>query len=265
MSSVSLPAATHAEPRLPETTPPPTATALVGVSVVVPMFNERECVTGLMASLQRLEQSLGNRFAFEFILVDDGSSDETVALLEGAIGNRPHYRVVKHLANRGIAAAIQTGLRAATHDIVASLDCDGSYDSMLLAEMVPRLAPGVDLVTASPYLRGGAVENVPQWRLTLSRLASRMYGVVCRRKLTCYTSCYRVYRRDAVAPLELENEGFTGVAELLWKVLEGGGEVVEHSALLKSRTAGQSKMRVVRAAFGHLRLMSTIARSRLRK
>jgi glycosyltransferase involved in cell wall biosynthesis len=229
------------------------------------MFNERECVAELMASLQRLEHSLGNRFDFEFILVDDGSADETATLLEDAIGGRRHYRVVTHGVNRGIAAAIQTGLRAATHDIVASLDCDGSYDSMLIAEMVPRLAPGVDLVTASPYHRGGAVENVPHWRLVLSRLASRMYGVVCRRKLTCYTSCYRVYRRDAVASLELVNEGFTGVAELLWKVLEGGGQVVEQPALLKSRTAGQSKMRVVRAALGHLRLMSTIARSRLQK
>jgi hypothetical protein len=67
-----------------------------------------------------------------------------------------------------------------------------------------------------------------------------------------------------VAPIELENERFVGVAELLWKVLERGGKVVEHPALLRSRAAGQSKMRVINAALGHIRLIIKIARKRFR-
>jgi dolichol-phosphate mannosyltransferase len=135
---------------------------------------------------------------------------------------------------------------------------------MVIGDLVARLQPGVDLVTASPYHRDGRVENVPHWRLALSRLASRLYGLACRHRLSCYTSCFRVYRRSAIAPIELENERFVGVAELLWKVLDRGGVVVEHPALLRSRVAGQSKMRIVRATLGHLRLIGKIAVTRLR-
>jgi dolichol-phosphate mannosyltransferase len=235
----------------------------LAVSVIVPLYNEREVVPSLVASLARLEQEFADRYDFEFLLVDDGSLDETVALLEAALADRPRCRLIRHGQNRGIGAAIQTGLRAASHDIAASMDCDGSYDPALLGELIPLLTPGVHLVTASPYHIAGAVENVPLWRLRLSRLASQLYGVVCWHKLTCYTSCFRVYRTSAVVPLELRNEGFVGVAELLCRVLSSGGVVVEHPAMLRSRVAGTSKMRVARASLGHLRLMTRLAAKRI--
>lgn len=234
------------------------------VSVVVPMFNERECVASLMRSLAAVERELGEQYEFEFVLVDDGSSDETVELLNAAIAGRERYRVVEHGVNRGIAAAIGTGIRASSCEVVVSMDCDGSYDPLLMGELIPHLVAGVDLVTASPYHRAGGVENVPLWRLRLSRLASQLYGLACRHKLSCYTSCFRVYRRSAVVDIELENPGFVGVAELLCNVLQQGGGVVEHPALLRSRVAGHSKMRVVRASLGHLRLISRVLADRLR-
>lgn len=240
------------------------AASTIAVSVVVPLFNERECVDCLVASLAKVERELVGRYEFEFLLVDDGSSDGTVGLLQAAVGARDGYRLIEHGDNRGIAAAIGTGIQAARHEVVVSMDCDGSYDPLLMGELIPHLTPGVDLVTASPYHRAGGVENVPLWRLRLSRLASQLYGVACRHKLSCYTSCFRVYRRSAVVEIELENHRFVGVAELLCKVLQQGGTVVEHPALLRSRIAGQSKMRVVRASLGHLRLISKVLADRFR-
>jgi dolichol-phosphate mannosyltransferase len=237
--------------------------APLGVSVVVPLFNEREVVPSLVASLARLEREFAGRYELEFVLVDDGSRDETVPLLEAALVDQPHCRIIRHAQNRGIGAAIQTGLRAAGNETVVSMDCDGSYDPVLLGELVPLLTSGVDLVTASPYHVAGGVENVPLWRLRLSRLASQLYGVVCWHKLSCYTSCFRVYRRSTTAPIELNNEGFVGVAELLCTVLARGGRVVEHPALLRSRVAGTSKMRVARASLEHLKLMAGIAAERV--
>lgn len=236
----------------------------IAVSVVVPLFNERECVDSLAASLAQVERKLGERYDLEFLLIDDGSADGTPALLNAAIGDNPRYRVVGHGRNRGIAAAIATGIAAASHEVVVSLDCDGSYDPLLMGELIPLLTPDVDLVTASPYHPAGSVDNVPLWRLRLSRLASQLYGLACRHKLTCYTSCFRVYRRSAVVDVQLDNERFVGVAELLCKVLQQGGRVVEHPARLRSRVAGHSKMRVVRASLGHLKLIARIAVDRLR-
>lgn len=237
--------------------------SVLGVSVVVPLYNEAEVVESLIVALDDLDSWLADKYDFEFLLVDDGSQDGTPDLLEPHIASRPRIRLVRHAANRGIGAAIQTGIAAARNETVVSMDCDQSYDPRLIAELVPRLVPGVDLVTASPYHVDGAVENVPLWRLRLSRLASQIYGVACRHRLSCYTSCFRVYRRAAVQDLRLENEGFVGVAELLCKVLERGGRVVEHPARLRSRVAGHSKMRVMRASAGHLRLVAKIVGRRL--
>jgi dolichol-phosphate mannosyltransferase len=131
-----------------------------------------------------------------------------------------------------------------------------------MPEMIARLTPGVDLVTASPYHEAGDVRDVPRWRLGLSRFASRLYGVACGERLTCYTSCYRVYRRSKAAPLHLKNDGFVGIAELLWKIIDQGGVVQEHPAVLRGRVAGQSKMRVVRAGLNHVRHMASIVGQR---
>jgi dolichol-phosphate mannosyltransferase len=231
---------------------------LRGVSVIVPLFNERECVDSLVRTLSQLETLHAASYDCEFLLVNDGSTDDTAPLLRAAILGRANYRVIDHGANRGIAAAIQTGLQYAQHEIAASIDCDGSYDLALIAEMIPRLESGVDLVTASPYHPLGRVENVPPWRLRLSRSASRLYAIACGQPLACYTSCFRVYRRSAVADLSLENAGFVGVAELLCKVAARGGRVVEHPAVLRSRVAGQSKMRIMRTASSHLRLLGRL-------
>src|SRR5436853_7886185 len=79
----------------------------VAASVVVPMFNESECVDSLIRSLTQVEASLAESYDFEFLLIDDGSSDHTVALLEAAVAALRDFRVVRHGANTRIGAAMQ--------------------------------------------------------------------------------------------------------------------------------------------------------------
>ena len=167
-------------------------------------------------------------------------------------------RIIAHEQNRGIAAAIQTGIRAASYETVASIDADGSYDLGLLEEMIPLLTDDVDLVTASPYHPAGGVENVPAWRLWISQRASAIYRSLMLQKLHCCTSCFRVYRRSKVARLPLENEGFVGVAEMAWRIDRQGSKIVEHPAILRTRHAGHSKMKVIRATLRHLLLIGKI-------
>jgi dolichol-phosphate mannosyltransferase len=251
-------AVAEAPPRLAPQTWSSTPT-IQNVTVVIPLYNEQDVVPLLFDSLHQFEIALADRFQFDFLLIDDGSCDETFDLAANRAAEKANYEIVRLPKNRGIAAAIQKGISLAKHDIVVSMDCDGSYDPLLAAELIPLLTPGVDLVTASPYHVTGRVENVPLWRLRLSRLASRLYSAVCGPELTCYTSCFRVYRKSRVEGLRITHDRFVGVAELLWRVIEQGGQVVEHPALLRSRVAGHSKMKVVRASLGHLKLLTHIA------
>lgn len=236
---------------------------LMPISIVVPMFNECEGITSLLETLADLESTLGDKYRFQFLLVDDGSTDDTAELLTEAVAPYSQYRVIRHHENRGIAAAINTGINHADHEIVVSLDADGSYDALQLADMLPLFTPEVDLLTASPYHPAGRVENVPPWRLWISQQASRVYRCTMRRKLYCYTSCFRIYRRTRFSEFAPRNNGFVGIAELLWIADTQGLQILEHPAILRSRLTGKSKMKIVRAALQHLRLIGKISFHRL--
>jgi glycosyltransferase involved in cell wall biosynthesis len=135
-------------------------------------------------------------------------------------------KAIHHERNLGVAAAIITGIRNAETEIVCSIDCDCTYDPHTLQEMIPKLAAGVDMVTASPYHPQGQVRNVPSWRLGLSKAASFLYRRVLRQKLYTYTSCFRVYRRSIMHDLDLRNGHFIGVAEMLGMLDLRGAEIV---------------------------------------
>jgi dolichol-phosphate mannosyltransferase len=240
-----------------------TEPAILGVSVVIPLYNEYEGVAGLLRRLLDFQASVEERYECEFVLVDDGSSDGTAQMLEELLQDRENFHVVRHPLNRGIAAAIHTGLLNARHECVVSIDSDGSYDLTLLDQMLGCFKPGVDLITASPYHPAGKVENLPAWRIMLSRCASQMYRVATGNKLTCFTSCFRVYRRERFIALPPSEDGFVGVAELLWLAQVQGLSIIEHPAVLKSRAVGKSKMRLIQVTVRHLRLLVTIGLNRM--
>jgi polysaccharide deacetylase family protein (PEP-CTERM system associated) len=235
----------------------------VPVSIVIPCYNEELILPYLRNTLKRVQASLGTRYDLHFVFVDDGSRDGTWESLRRIFGDWPQATLLRHDRNRGVAAAILTGLRRADTDIVCSIDCDCTYDPHELARMIPLLEPGVDLVTASPYHPQGRVRNVPGWRLLLSRGASFLYRRVLRQKLSTYTSCFRVYRRDAVAGLEVWESGYLGIAEMLGRLDLQGARVVEHPATLEVRMLGCSKMKTLRTVAGHLKLLARLAWLRL--
>lgn len=235
---------------------PTAARVRVPVTVVIPCFNEELVLPYLANTLGGLRDLLEPSYDLTFLLVDDGSSDGTWQSLHRIFGADPRFRLILHPINRGVAAAILTGVKNASTEVVCSMDCDCTYDPHELAHMIPLLSEGVDLVTASPYHPEGAVVNVPAWRLGLSRAASLLYGAVLRLPLHTYTSCFRVYRRSAVEDLALREPGFLGVAELLGELALNGSRIVEHPAVLETRMLGRSKMRVLQTALGHLRLMT---------
>ena len=251
----------HPRPAAPTRTlfpEPPTP-----VTVVVPCYNEAESLRYLANTLARVRDSLADRYEVRYVIVNDASTDGTAAGLGVYFRDFARCQVVHHERNSGVASAIASGLRRADTELCASIDCDCSYDPLKLAEMLPLLTPGVDIVTASPYHPRGEVRNVPAWRLALSRGAAWLYRRVLKHQLATYTSCFRVYRRSSVAGLPLRHGGFLGIAELLGRVDLAGGRIAECPATLEVRVLGRSKMKVARTVIGHVGLLLTLAKARL--
>lgn len=237
----------------------------VAISVVIPCFNESSGVENLASVLKELMVEYSN-YSFEFVLVDDGSTDDTWELLADFFDGWLNVELVRHGSNQGLMAAILTGVGKATHELVCSMDSDCTYHPSEIPAMVEKMTPEVAIVTSSPYHPQGLVRNVPNWRIRLSRFASTMYRQIMRNKLYCYTSCFRVFRRSVVREIKLKNTGFVGTVELIWRVEQlGDWKVIEVPSTLNVRQFGQSKCRVVQVALGYLRFMAEIIGNRFRR
>ncbi len=231
-------------------------------TLVIPIFNEEQNVRYLYRTLSGFRARLARRYRLHLVLVDDASTDQTWELLNEHFGPATDTILVRHDHNRGVAAAILTGIHSAPTEVVCSIDCDCSYDPDDLGGMLPLIDQG-DLVTASPYHPDGKVMNVPSWRLFLSKTLSKMYSAMLGERFYTYTSCCRVYRKDSLDNVEITNGGFLGVAETLIELKRHGGKVIEYPATLESRLFGESKMKVARTIGRHLGMLSKLARIRL--
>lgn len=235
-----------------------------GVSVVIPCYNEEDALPFLAKALGELETLAEPAYELEFVLVDDCSTDSTRAMMQSLFGANPSFKLVFHEHNRGVAGAIMTGIRQADNEVVCSMDADCSYDPLELLGMIPRLEPGVDMVTASPYHPDGFVLGVPGWRLFLSKSLSRIYHKVLRHKLWTYTSCFRVYRRSGINVDHVQHGDFRGVVEILARLDLAGGTIREYPTTLQSRIFGYSKMKTAKTIAGHLKLLRMIVAEKRR-
>lgn len=250
------------QPRFSKHDSQPRFTELTPVTIVIPCYNEEGTVKYLANTLGSVYQLLSQKYAPTFLFVDDCSSDDTYRILHEQFQSEPAVRIVRHEVNRGVSAAILTGLQHADTEIVCSMDCDCSYDPHELNNMLPLLTDEISMVTASPYHADGLVRNVPAWRLVLSRGLSAIYQQLLKQKLATWTSCFRVYRRSHILDLPLQESGFLGTAELSAQLVLHQRNIAEHPATLEVRLFGLSKMKTVRAILSHLRLLCRIAASR---
>jgi polysaccharide deacetylase family protein (PEP-CTERM system associated) len=227
-------------------------------TLVIPCYNEESTLPYLHRTMQSLRHELSRQWDLKILFVDDCSKDNTFEVLQSLFGDDTDIRILRHETNKGVSAAILTGINAAQTEIIASIDADCSYDPHELTNMLPRLTRDVAMVTASPYHRDGKVNNVPSWRLVLSHTLSCMYRILLGQKLSTWTSCFRVYRKQQIIDLPLVENGFLGTAELAAQLSLHGRKIVEHPATLEVRLFGFSKMKTVRTILAHLRLLSKV-------
>lgn len=235
------------------------------LTIVIPCYNEADNVAVLADELMPVVGELRGSRSVELVFVDDGSTDGTADLLEGRFGRDPEARVIRHGCNRGLGAALRTGFSSAKGDIVVTTDSDATYPFPLILPLLERLQHQVDVVTASCYHPGGGIENVPGYRVVLSKSASLIYRVLLDRRIHTYTCLFRAYRRGVVESVPFSSDGFLSQTELLAGALLMGYRVAELPCTLRARRHGISKARVLRVVLSHLRFQGRLLAARLEK
>ncbi|HOX37021.1 MAG TPA: glycosyltransferase [Candidatus Brocadiia bacterium] len=224
----------------------------VEITVIAPMFNEEENVSSTVERISAAMNELG--VPWEFVMVNDGSADGTLAAAQAQAAKDARIRVVSYPKNRGRGKALREGFKAARGRYILTTDFDLSYSPDHLVRMYRTLKenPDIDAVLGSAYMPGGRAEGVPWFRLFISRAGNRFIRMAMGGRFHTITCVLRGYRREVVQGLELQSDGKEIHLEILSKLVALGCNVVEIPAVLRGRSKGRSKFRFRRTSLSHL-------------
>lgn len=190
------------------------------LSVIVPVFNERNTVVEIVRRMRRVELPVN----LEIVMVDDGSFDGTekiLAALEDSTLN-----VVRHPSNLGKGSAIRTGLAHARGDLVLIQDADLEYDPEDWPKLLrPVLRGRADVVYGSRFTGERRNMQLSQW--AGNRLLSAATNVLYDTSLSDMECGYKLFDRKVLDAIEIESDGFDFEPEITAKVLRRGHRIYE--------------------------------------
>ena len=210
-----------------------------GISVVFPAFHDAGTIASMVLSARRSVRAITPDF--EIVVVDDGSQDATPEILDELVAVVPELRVLTHEVNRGYGAALRSGFRAATKDLVFYTDGDGQFDPRELAKLYRELSPEIDYVTgyrlkrADPFLR--VLVGNPYHRFIRFAFSLRVTDIDCD---------FRLFRRHVLQSVELTETDGTMCIELLKKLHDAGRRYAEVPVAHYPRVYGRSQYFTVR-------------------
>jgi len=220
---------------------------MVSISVFFPCYNEQENVGRTVGKAIEVLEKLNADF--EAIIVDDGSSDGTGRIADEIAGRDGRVKVVHHEGNLGYGAALQSGFKAATKELVFYTDGDGQFD---IDEMPPLLTlmEGYDIVSCYRLNRQDSIiRKINGWCWTM--LVCLMFGLKIR-DIDC---AFKLYKREIFDKIELSSTGALIDAEILARAARKGYRIVQKGVHHYPRTAGAqsgSNLRVILRAFKEL-------------
>jgi glycosyltransferase involved in cell wall biosynthesis len=190
------------------------------VSLIVPAYDEGATIADVLARAAALDVNT------ELIVVDDGSSDDTVAAVERVAADLggERLRLLRHERNRGKGAAIRTGLAAATGEFVVIQDADLEYDPRDIPKLLGPLLDGVADVVYGTRLRGGEPQRAHLfWHYAGNRFLSLLTNVLFNTTISDMEVGYKAFRTELIRTVELTSDGFGFEPEITAKLLRRGG------------------------------------------
>jgi len=222
------------------------------VSVVCPFYNEAEIIEHTVRTMFKQLSSL--QLEWELIVVNDGSTDGSLKIVQQIAKEYPNLRLEDYPFNRGRGYALREGIAAAKGEIIVTTEIDLSWGENIVHELVTALQtwPDIDIVLASPHLPSGGYRNVPWKRIWLSRLGNRIIRACMSDKFTMNTGMTRGYRRQLIQSLPLSEDGKEFHLEVILKATAFGAKIREIPAILEWKDYKLSGQRVNRKSSSHV-------------
>ena len=200
------------------------------VDVIVPVYNEAEILDTFYQRLMAVPLPLRP------IFMDNCSTDGSLAMLKGFTG----ATVIEHARNEGYGASLRDGIRAATADRIVIIDADCEYPPEAIPAMVRRL-DRCDVVYASRFLEHQET-RMPWLKVRGNQVITRLFNLLFGQRLTDLYTGAKAFRRELVADLPMEQDGFEHVLEVAARLARAGRRFEEIHVTFAPRQTGVSKM-----------------------
>lgn len=183
------------------------------LSVVIPCYNERDTVATVV------DRVLASPWTAEVIVVDDGSTDGTRDVLAGLTDTDARLRVLWQPHNQGKGAALRRGFVEATARYVIVQDADLEYDPDEYGVLVqPLLSDNADVVFGSRFVSGQPHRVLYYWHSVGNGLLTMLSNTFTNLNLSDMETCYKVFRREVIQAIDLEEKGFGVEPEVTAKI-----------------------------------------------
>ena len=207
------------------------------LSIVIPCFNEAATIESIIMAVRDSPYA-----PKEIIVVDDGSTDGTSEILEKLKAHGWIDHLLRHEVNQGKGAAVRTGSRQATGDIVIVQDADLEYDPREYPSLVQPILDGkADVVYGSRFVGHQPHRVLYFWHRVGNGFLTLLSNMLTNLNLTDMETCYKVFKRDVIQRIRIEEERFGFEAEITAKIAKMGCVLYEVGIAYYGRTYEEGK------------------------
>jgi dolichol-phosphate mannosyltransferase len=213
------------------------------LSVVIPARDEEgsiEQTAGEIATTLARE-----RIPFEIVVVDDGSTDQTVACVRQLMEQHAGIRLVSNTGRHGFGMAVRAGLAQATGEAIAVMMADGSDSPEDVVRYYRKIEEGYDCAFGSRFIQGSKIIDYPLHKLAINRLANWFIRMLFRLRYNDITNAFKCYRREVIDGMQpLLSPHFNLTVEMPLKAIVRGYSYTVIPIGWTNRKAGISKLKI---------------------
>ncbi len=208
-------------------------------TVVIPCYNEEATLADCVDKVLQIQDET---LALEIIIVDDCSRDRSLEIARDLAARHDVIRVLHHEVNQGKGAALRTGFQHATGEFVGIQDADLEYNVMELRNLlVPLVNDDADVVLGSRYLARGAHRVLYFWHSLMNKGLTFISNMFTDLDLTDMETCYKVFKREVIQAVDIEENRFGFEPEIVAKVAQMRVRVHEMAISYSPRTYEEGK------------------------